>query len=70
MSRFLQNYERYRDEVANGSISKTALKYPGMTEFFRIGGISAQAQTKHAIRTATDQCDEEAINKDTKSTGN
>ena len=27
-------------------------KYPGMTEFFRIGGISAQAQLKHAIRSA------------------
>ena len=25
-------------------------KYPGMTEFFRIGSKSAQAQTKHAIR--------------------
>ena len=70
LARFLQDYERYRDEVANGSISKTALKYPGMTEFFRIGGISAQAQTKHVIRTATDQRGEQTINKDAKSTGN
>ena len=41
-------------------------KYPGMTEFFRIGGISAQAQTKHAIRTATDQRGEQNINEDAK----
>ena len=41
-----------------------------MTEFFRIGGVSAQAQTKHAIRTATDQRGEQTINKDVKSTGN
>ena len=41
-----------------------------MTEFFQIGGISAQAQTKHAIRTATDQHGEHTINKDAKSTGN
>ena len=45
-------------------------KYAGMTKFFRIGGISTQAQTKHAIRTATDQRVEQTINKDTKSTSN
>ena len=45
-------------------------KYPGMTEIFRIGSIWAQAQTKHAIRTATDQRGEQTINKDAKSTGN
>ena len=44
-------------------------KYPGMTEFLRIGGISAQSQTKHAIRTATDQRGEQTINKDAKTTG-
>ena len=45
-------------------------KYPGMPAFFQIGGISAQAQTKHAIRTAIDQDGEQTINKDAKSTGN
>ena len=45
-------------------------KYPGMTEFFRIGGISTQAQLKHAIRFATDQRGEKTINKDAKSTRN
>ena len=45
-------------------------KYPGMTEFSKISGISAQAQTKHAIRTVTDQHGEQTINKDAKSTGN
>ena len=45
-------------------------KYPGMTEFLRIGSISAQPQTKHAIRTATDQRSEQTINKDAKSIGN
>ena len=51
-------------------LMKTEEKYPGMIGFFRIGGISAQAQTKHAIRTATDQRGEQTINKDAKSTGN
>ena len=45
-------------------------KYPGMTEFFKIGGISAQAHAKHAIRTATDQGSEQTTNKDAKSIGN
>ena len=45
-------------------------KYPGMTEFFRIAGISAQTQTKHAIKTATDQRGEQTISKDAKSTSN
>jgi len=26
-------------------------KYPGMREHLRIGGISVQVQTKHAVRT-------------------
>ena len=45
-------------------------KYPGMTEFFRIGGISAQAQTKHAIQTANDQRSEQTTNKDANSADN
>ena len=45
-------------------------KYPGMTEFSRIGSVSAQAQAKNAIRTATDQRGEQTINKDAKSKGN
>ena len=45
-------------------------KYPGMTEFFRIGVTSTQAQKKHAIRIATDQCVEQTINKDAKSASN
>ena len=41
--------------------------YHGMTEFFRTGGISAKAQTKHAIKT--DQRGEQTIYTDAKSTG-
>ena len=41
--------------------------YHGMTEFFRTGGISAKAQTKHAIRT--DQRGKQTIYRDAKSTG-
>ena len=43
-------------------------KFPGMKDHLKLGGISVQAQTKHAIRTPTDQRGEQTINKDAKTT--
>ena len=39
-----------------------------MKDHLKLGGISVQAQTKHAIRTPTDQRGEQTINKDAKTT--
>ena len=44
-------------------------KFPGMKDHLKLGGISVQTQTKHAIRTPTDQRGEQIINKDAKTTG-
>ena len=41
-------------------------QYPGMREYLQLGGISAQGQTRHVVRTATDQRGEQIINKDAK----
>ena len=60
---------RYRSYYVHILVNIDA-KYPGMREYLKIGGISAQAHTKHAVRTATDQRGEQAINKDAKITGN
>ena len=44
-------------------------QYPGMRDYLQLGGISAQGQTRYAVRTATDQRGEQTINKDAKTTG-
>ena len=38
-------------------------QYPGMRGYLQLGGISAQGQTRHDVRTATDQRGEQTINK-------
>ena len=43
--------------------------YPGMKKYIQLGGISAQGQTRHDLRTATDQRGEQTINKDAKTSG-
>ena len=43
--------------------------YPAMKEYLKLGGLSVQPQVRHLVRTATDQCGEQTINKDAKTTG-
>ena len=37
--------------------------YPGMKKYIQLGGISAQGQTRHDLRTETDQRGEQTITK-------
>ena len=43
--------------------------YPGMKKYIQPAVISAQGQTRHGMRTATDQRGEQTISKDTKTSG-
>ena len=43
--------------------------YPGMENFLEVGGLSIQAQERHAVKTSTDQRGEQTINKLAKTTG-
>ena len=42
---------------------------PGIENFLKIGGLSVQAQERHAVKTSTDQRGEQTITKQAKTTG-
>ena len=43
--------------------------HPEMENFLKVGGLSVQAQERHAVKTSTDQRGEQAIHKQAKTTG-
>ena len=42
--------------------------HPGMENFLKVGGLSVQAQERHAVKMSTDQRREQTINKQAKTT--
>ena len=43
--------------------------HPGMENFLKVGGLSVQAQERHAVKTWSDKRGEQAIHKQAKTTG-